>query len=319
MRIIYLGSPEVSVFPLEYLLKNSDHQIIAVISQPPQKKGRGLKLQQAPVAKYAISQNIKAFCPAKVSAPEFIKTLIQLKPDLCITCAYGQILSQSFLDIPKYGTINIHPSALPKYRGATPIQSALANGDEKTAISILFTIKKMDAGPIIIQKEQKIINTETTDILSTRLFKESGPLLSESIEKVQAGFAGIPQDEDNVTLCRKITKEQGKIFWNENSKKIINKYRAFTPWPGVFSFYQNKRIVFSDLTYDKTLPKSQDANPGDFYFDKQSEKLIVTTNDATLQIGQIKKEGKSFCSAQDFYNGLSSKTIRAFSQQEEHG
>jgi methionyl-tRNA formyltransferase len=312
MRIVYLGSPEIAVHPLEYLIKNSEHQIVAVVSQPDKKQGRGLKLQASAVANYARSHNIKVFCPTKASSEDFLEDLSNLKPDLCITCAYGQMLSQSFLDIPKYGTINIHPSALPTYRGATPIQSALKNGDRKTAITILLTVKKMDAGPIILQEEKEIKDSDTAETLAYRLFKESGNILIKAIEKVSQGFSGSSQDENKVIPCKKITKEQGQISWKQDSREIFNQYRAYTPWPGIFTHYQQKRVVLSELaiSHDYNIDKNQ--RPGEFFFDKQTNKLVVIAKDSAIYIGKLKKEGKSFCSAKDFFNGVKNNNEHLF-------
>ena len=167
---------------------------------------------------------------------------------MIITAAYGQILSQAFLDIPKLGTINIHPSLLPEYRGAIPVPAALLDGKKTTGVSILYTVKALDAGDIISQESHDIEDNETSDILLARLFELSGPQLREVIKSFKENTVhSYPQDESKITHCKKIEKHDGLINWKDSVEDIYNKYRAYFPWPGSFSYSSGKRVVIESM------------------------------------------------------------------------
>lgn len=304
MRIVYLGSPEYAVFPLQYLLEQKNHDIVGIITQPPKKKGRSRVLSNTPLAEYALQKNLKLLQPIKASAKDFLSQLKSLDPDVCITCAYGQILSQEFLDIPRVATINIHPSLLPKYRGATPVPAAILAGETTTGITILFTVKELDAGNIISQKTYTTKSTETTYDLLNRLFKESGPILEESLEKLKdKEFKGVPQDEQQVTHCKKITKKAGQINWQETSQIIHNRFRAFQPWPGSYTFFNNKRLIIKSMS----IASDEQANSlkaGEFFFDKNKQILISRTKDSAIAIDKVQPEGKKTIFAKEYWNSL---------------
>lgn len=305
-----MGSPEEVIAPLEYLRnKIKDLDLVAIVSQPARKVGRGKKLTDPPVAQFGKDNGITTFQPEKASSEDFLNDLRSLEPDLIITAAYGQILSDEFLKIPKRGTINIHPSKLPIYRGATPVQAALLNGDQSTAVSILFTVKKMDAGNIIIQKDFDIASDETSLELLPRLFKESGPLLEDAVKKIQdPEFEGEIQDELKVIECRKIKKEHGFINFLEDSNIIINKYRGLNPWPGVYGFIDATRVAFDNLVN----LESSELNAGEYRYDKPSKMVVVGTNTNDIGIKNLKPAGKKLLDAPSFWNGLKDKTNLRF-------
>jgi len=270
-----------------------------------------------PVALFAKEQGLPVLQPAKASALEFLEALRQLEIDVIITCAYGQILSTAFLEIPKRATINIHPSALPQYRGATPIPAALLAGDNETAVTVLFTVKALDAGAIILQQPFPILPEETTGILSQRLFSASGPLVVEALACLQdPSFTGHPQDEARVTLCQKISKEAGLVDWTLPSHVIHNRFRAFSPWPGTYTYLQGKRITLEAM-HLLPVEKSDSTIPGTFHYDKATKSLRITCNDVCeLQVTQLKSEGGKSVSAESFWNGLRDKTHVQFTRNE---
>jgi methionyl-tRNA formyltransferase len=311
MKIIYMGSPKEAIFPLSALLETTKHQVIAVISQEPKLKGRGQKKapEDPPLARFAKNQGLTVLQPAKASHPDFVEILRQLSPDVVITCAYGQILSEAFLAVAKRATINIHPSKIPELRGATPIQSALLEGKTTTALTILFTVKALDAGAIIRQKETPIFPTEKAGDLMERLFKESGPLLLEALKDLDNDkFQGTPQNEAQVSFCRKIQKEDGNILWDLSANVIYNRFRAYHPWPGSYTFFDKKRILIQDMFYDHGLECPSPKNPGETFF--LDHKIFVQTGNGIIGISSLKMEGRNEQSAQEFWNGCRGKNLR---------
>ncbi len=306
MKIVFLGSPEEVIPPLEALISHPDHQVIAVVSQPPRRAGRGKKLVDPAVASFAKDQGILTLQPEKANAAEFLKEFASLAPDVAVTAAYGQILTDDFLKIPKRATINIHPSLLPKYRGATPVQASLLEGDEKTGVSVLFTVKALDAGNIISQKEYQIAADETADILLKRLFKESAELLLTSLEKLaDRGFTGMPQNETKVSHCKKIAKEDGRIDWHLDAQAILNRFRALYPWPGSFSFIKGRRIGLTDIK--SSDEDSSSKEPGMLTYDKPNKQIKVATGKGTVLVHKLKPEGSKEQDAAAFWNGLKEK------------
>lgn len=320
MRIVFLGSPEEVIAPLRHLLNagDKDRYLVAVISQPAKPQGRGRSLEDPPVAMFSKAHSILTLQPNKASDPDFLNQLRELKPDVAITAAYGQILTDEFLAIPTRGTINIHPSLLPMYRGATPVQSAIAAGESSTGITILFTVRKLDAGNIILQKTFDIGPTERSGQLMTRLFAESSPLVSEALTMLaELDFSGIPQDPTKVTHCKKIEKTDGNIKWERSAEEIYDSFRAFEPWPGSYTFLGEKRIGITDMFFDDDLVSSQ--KPGEFMFDKKKHCLVAGTSNGTLGITQIKPSGSGSINAAAFWNGLKDRSQPAFSHEPTQG
>ncbi|RYZ56333.1 MAG: methionyl-tRNA formyltransferase [Proteobacteria bacterium] len=306
MRLVYMGSPSEVIAPLESLIKHcqeSGDQLVAVVSQPAKPAGRKQTLTDPPVAAFAKEQGLLCLQPIKASDPLFLDELRNLNVDVIITAAYGQILSNAFLAIPKRATINIHPSLLPAYRGAIPVPAALLDGLETTGVTVLFTVKALDAGNIILQKTFPIDPSETAGALTPRLFAESSTLLFEALDKLRdQGFVGDVQDESRVTLCRKIAKTDGAIDWKKDSKTIVNEFRAYQPWPGSYTEREKLRVTVEEMTLIPSI--SEQLNPGEFYFDKKEKAIIVGTGDSPLAIKRLKNAGSKSVDAASFWNGL---------------
>ena len=318
MKIVYMGSPASAVKPLAYLLEHlgDEHELLGVVSQPAKLVGRGRKKapQDPPVAQYAKDKHLAVLQPDKARDQSFLDELREWAPDLIVTCAYGQILSEEFLKIPKRGTINIHPSRLPLFRGATPIPAALLAGETVTAVTILFTVRALDAGNIIIQKDFAIDKDETAAALTDRLFYESGPLLMEAIAKLEDDrFLGVEQDESQVVHCRKIYKNQGFVDWNAPANEIYNKFRAFFPWPGTYTFLAGKRVVIEDMVLSPCDIETTDEQvlAGSSFFDKKAELIVVKTGDGYIGLKQLKASGSKSCNAKSFWNGHCSKVFKS--------
>lgn len=243
LKIAFFGTPLLSSQTLD-ILKVNGYLPSVIITSPNKPAGRGLKMTPSPVSIWAENNNIPCLKPEKIRE-EFIEEFKKLNIELSVVVAYGKILPETLINIPKFKTINIHYSLLPKYRGASPLESSLLNGDDTTGVSIQQMVFKLDSGPIITEKEVKIDINDTKEKLRNELTILGGNLLCEIIPKiVNTAINPKNQDESKVTFCTKINKEDGEIDLNGNPQVNYNKYRAFYGWPGVFFFINkhNKRI-----------------------------------------------------------------------------
>ena len=237
LRIIFMGTAELSCASLERLSGNDDFQVVAVVTQPDKPKGRDLKLTPSPVKILAEKLNLPVFQPLKAREENFIAELRGLKPDLIVVVAYGQILPPAILDLPRHGCLNVHTSLLPKYRGAAPIQWAIADGEPETGVTIMQMDAGLDTGPILATRRTPVLPTDDSQILHDRLAQLGAELLVETIPNYVAGkISPQPQPAEGSTYAAKIKKEDGKINWNSPAAQIWNRLRAFTPWPGAFTF-----------------------------------------------------------------------------------
>ena len=306
MNIVFMGSPKEVIEPLksviEHCQKSSD-ELVAVISQPARPVGRKKVLTDPPLATFSKENNILTLQPEKCRDEAFIEQLKDLKPDLIITAAYGQILSQAFLDVPTKATINIHPSLLPEYRGAIPVPAVLLDGKTETGVSILYTVKALDAGDIISQKVYEIDQDETSDILLSRLFKESGEQLISVIKDFSTNsVSSYAQDESKVSHCKKIDKKSGEIVWESTTAEIYNKYRAYYPWPGTFTYFSEKRVVIEAMKPIENI-ENVDLKAGEFKYIKSMKKLIAASNDGFFELMSLKPAGKKAQDGAAFWNG----------------
>ncbi|HEX3856061.1 MAG TPA: methionyl-tRNA formyltransferase [Verrucomicrobiae bacterium] len=237
MSIVFMGTAELSCASLEKLASGSQFQIAAVVTQPDKPKGREMKLQFSPVKILAEKLRLPILQPVKARDEKFISQLRELKSDLIVVVAYGQILPQSILDLPKFGCLNVHTSLLPKFRGASPIQSAILNGETETGVTIMKMDAGLDTGGIISQTRTPILPEDNSQTLHDRLAQIGAELLVETIPDYVSGkILPKPQPAEGASYAAKIKKEDGKIDWNEPAEKILTRLRAFTPWPGAFTF-----------------------------------------------------------------------------------
>jgi len=306
LRIIFMGSPEEVIFPLKALeahCQKTRAELVAVVSQPARPAGRKRVATDPPLARYAKDQGLLVLQPESAKANEFLKELALLQPDIVVTAAYGQILSRDFLAIPKRATINLHPSLLPSYRGATPVQSALLAGEKETGVTILFTVSALDAGAIISQKKVKVDEHETTEVLLPRLFSLAGDMLPEALAKLNdESFAGDMQDEKKVSHCRKIQKSDGEVDWNLPAEAIYNRFRAFSPWPGSFTFWAKQRLVLSGMRPVEAEPVT--LSPGQLLYQPAQKRLLVGTATNPISLIKIKPAGGTEVGAEAFGNRL---------------
>ncbi|KKP77866.1 MAG: Methionyl-tRNA formyltransferase [Candidatus Moranbacteria bacterium GW2011_GWF2_35_39] len=302
-RILFMGTPEFAGGILDVLIENK-FNIISVYTQADKKIGRKQIISKSAVKKIAEQNKIKNFQPVKFNE-DIIAEIKNQNPDLIIVSAYGKILPKSVLEIPKYGIINTHPSALPKYRGASPIQNAILNGEKKTTATIMLLVEKVDAGDILLQEEIAIKETETYRELSKRLSEISAKLLVKAISLwIEKKIEPKKQNEAQATFCQMIKKEDGKINWNNNAQDIYNRYRAFESWPGIFSYFQknnqNLRIKLIQIDLDKN-GKENNFQIGEVF--EEDEKIKVKTGKGNIVLEEVQLEGKNKISIKDFIRG----------------
>ena len=249
INFIFFGTPDVSAETLEILKKNAYIPSL-IITSPDAKKGRGLHLEQSATASFAEKNNIPCLKPEKLNE-EFTLKLSTFNFELFAVVAYGKIIPEKILNMPKFGSINIHYSLLPKYRGASPVESAILNGDTETGITIQKMAFKMDAGPIIAQEKISIFSDEKAPDLRKRLIKTGGKLLVKTLSNLQKSMEvglpyGLPQNESEATYCKKIKKEDGLVNLEEEPPSVLyNKFRAYASWPRTFFFKNGKRIIIT--------------------------------------------------------------------------
>ncbi len=299
-RIVFMGTPEFAVPPLETLINGPD-EVIAVVSQPDRPKGRGRKLLPTPVKEVAQKAGIQVFQPKKVREPEFLETLEALEPDLIVVAAFGQILPQALLDIPKIMPINIHGSLLPKYRGAAPIQWALINGDKETGITIMKMDAGMDTGPMLLKGAIPIGEDETFGQLVVRMSELGAQLLEKALEKLEKGeLTPEIQPEDGVTYAPPIKKEQYHIDWTLPAHKIHGTIRAFDPKPGAYTLFEGQRLrLYAPVVLEKD---SSIEEPGTV-IEASPEAIRVACGKGVLGIRQIQWPGRKRLDVDAFLRG----------------
>ncbi|OIO19581.1 MAG: methionyl-tRNA formyltransferase [Candidatus Magasanikbacteria bacterium CG1_02_32_51] len=292
-KIIFFGTHQFATKILSGLIDSPLFEIKKVITQPDKPVGRKQILQKSPVKLLAEENNLE------IDQPDSLKNyeLLANGSELFIVAQYGLLIPENILNIPKFGTINVHTSLLPKYRGASPIQSAILNGDTKTGITIMLMDKGMDSGPILSQKEIDIENAETYLELDARMANISSQLLLSTIPKyLDKTIVPQNQDETQVTLCKKLSRDDGKIDWKNSSKQIYNQYRAFTPWPGVWTMWNDKRIKLLKI-------KISEEKLATGLVQIEQDKIYVGTNDFALEITKLQIEGKPVIESKVFLNG----------------
>ena len=253
LKIIFMGTAELSCASLEKLARDERFSVVAVVTQPDKPKGRELKFTPSPVKILAEKLNLPVLQPLKARDEKFISELRELKPDLMVVVAYGQILPPPILSLPAHGCLNVHTSLLPKYRGAAPIQWAIADGEPETGVTIMQMDAGLDTGPILSTRRTPILPTDDSQILHDRLAQLGAELLGETIPDYVAGkISPQPQPAAGSTYAAKIKKEDGKIVWSQPAVQIWNRLRAFTPWPGAFTSWRNAEHC---LGSNKPLPQ----------------------------------------------------------------
>ena len=303
LRIVFMGTAELSCASLEKLSGDNQFQVVAVVTQPDKPKGRDLKLTPSPVKVLAEKLNLPVLQPLKARDEKFIAELRGLKPDLMVVVAYGQILPQSLLDVPAHGCLNVHTSLLPKYRGAAPIQWAIADGNAETGVTIMQMDAGIDTGPVLSVRRTPILPTDDSQVLHDRLAQLGAELLIETIPAYVAGTIRVqPQPAEGSTYAAKIKKEDGKIDWSQPAEKIWNRLRAFSPWPGGFTFLQAEPKP-QLLKIWKAEPVEKSGGAGEV-LSADKTGIIVGCGQNALRILELQREGGKRLTAEQFLAGV---------------
>jgi methionyl-tRNA formyltransferase len=300
MRIVFLGTPEFAVPSLKRL-HESGHDIAAVYTQPDRPAGRKQELMPPPVKQAAASLGLLIRQPEKIRRPEVIEEIRQLQPEVMVVVGYGQILPQSLIDIPPLGIVNVHASLLPKYRGAAPIQWAIARGETVTGVTTMLIDAGLDTGDILLARQTPIGPEETAEELSARLAVLGADLLVETLEGLRAGtIVPRPQDHSQATLAPLLKKEDGRIDWRLPAREIFNRARAFVPWPGAYTEFRGGRL---HIWRCRPAEPSLAGPPG--LLKQVGRRLLVACGDgASLELLEIQQEGRKRMSAEAFLNGV---------------
>lgn len=297
LKVIFMGTPDFCVPILKALSEKCN--VIAVVTQPDKEVGRKKEVIYSPVKKTAIDLGIKVLQPVKIK--EEYKEIIDLNPDIIITCAYGQIVPEVILNYPKYGCINVHASLLPKLRGGAPIHKAIIYGYDVTGITIMYMDKGMDTGDMISKKEVKIEDNDTAETLHDKLQKVSVTLLLETLPKIISGTNKREKQDDNrATYAYNISRQEEHVDFNKASKEVFNQIRGLNSWPGAYAVLDDKNIK---LWLSKISENHYDAKPGTIVnLDKNGMEIV--TKDGSVLITELQLPGKRKTNIKDFINGI---------------
>jgi methionyl-tRNA formyltransferase len=314
MRLLFCGTPQFAVPTLKHLLALPGFEVLAVITQPDRPSGRGQRASVSPVKEFALAAHLPVHQPEKIRAPEVQQLLERLAPDVIVIIAYGQIIPARLLTIPKHGWVNLHASLLPKYRGAAPINWAIANGETRTGITTMHIDAGMDTGEILLQREMEIGPAETAPELAARMSEAGAPLMEETLRGFAAGtITPRAQNHAEATLAPILKKEDGRIDWNCSAQDISNRMRGFAPWPGAYTTFRGQTCHLwagpvSDPTAASNEPLGNESfaparnAPGTVVGAKNN--WFVSCGNATfLRLQFVKLEGRKRISASEFANG----------------
>ncbi|MBQ8597782.1 MAG: methionyl-tRNA formyltransferase [Lachnospiraceae bacterium] len=299
MKIVYMGTPDFAVAPLEAIIQ-AGHEVTAVVTQPDKQKGRGKEVQMTPVKECALKHNIPVFQPVKIKEPEAVKQLSEYPADIFVVAAFGQFLSEEILNMPKLGCINIHASLLPKYRGAAPIQRVILDGEKETGVTIMQMAKGIDTGDMFIKKVVPIDPKETGESLHDKLMAAGAELIVDALPKIESGEL-IPEKQDDSLAChaQKLTKSMGLIDWNKDAAMIERWVRGLNSWPSAYTYYKGKTLkIWEADVVDETVKQA----PGTV-IRVEKEFFDVATGEGILRITNLQLEGKKRMSVKDFLLG----------------
>lgn len=308
LRIVFMGTAPLAAASLERLLEVSHWKVVAVVTQPDRPRGRHLKPQPSPVKKLAAEHQLEILQPQKARDPRFIETLSGLRPDLIVVAAYGQILPQAILDIPRHGCLNVHASLLPKYRGAAPIQWAILNDEPETGVTLMKMDAGMDTGDILAMESTPVLAEDTAGTLHDRLARMGGELLVHSILPcVEGRLRPKPQPEEGASYARKIKKEDGLIDWNLSARAIGNQVRGLSPWPGAYTFFDTKKERSLLKIHGAAVASGTQGSPGTVLVADKSN-LIVGCGLQSLRLVTLQLPGGRPMGAAEFLAGHAVKS-----------
>jgi methionyl-tRNA formyltransferase len=317
LRIVFFGTPAFAVPSLDALLRASPHTVVGVVTQPDRPRGRGQKISDAPVKARAVDAGLPVLQPERMKDPAFLDALAAWGADLGVVAAYGRILTEAILAVPRLGMINVHASLLPRYRGAAPVHRAVIAGETSTGVTIMRVVKALDAGAMFLKEHRPIGPDETSDEVERALAQIGARLLVAAVDKIARGSAvETPQNDAESTYAHRLTREDGAIDWGWPAIRIHNLIRGLHPWPHAFSFVQGKRVILRRSALDAPGPEAPGRQaidvgrvlldpplPPGTIFEADGDRLIVATGDQALRLIEIQAEGKRPMSAREFLAG----------------
>ena len=305
IRIVFFGTPQIAVKSLEYLNSLNDMEVLAVVTQPDKPAGRGNKLTMSPVKQFALANSIPVFQPKSIrKEPDVQEELKKLNPDFFVTFAFGQILSQEVLDIPRFYTINLHASLLPRYRGANPIQRAIINGDKETGICTMVTELGLDCGDVCMKKTIEIPDDMTCEQLSNEISELSPKLLEETLRGLYLKtLTPVPQSAEGVCMANKVAKEETLIDWAKTPLEIHNLVRGIYKSPGAYFIFNDKIIKVMETACGNSL---SEENYGEI-IGATKEGVEFACKGGSVIVKKVKPEGKGEMPARDWYNGIKNR------------
>lgn len=303
-KIVFMGTPEFSVPILEGLV-TAGYEVVAAVTQPDRPVGRKKKIVASPVKNKALELGIAVLQPEKISGSKEMEEIDKLQPDVIITAAFGQFLPEKLLQIPKHGALNVHASLLPKYRGGAPVHYAIINGEDKTGVSIMDMVKKMDAGSVYAQEAIPISSSDDVGEMFAKLSIVGRDLLLETLPQILEGkLHSTPQDETQVTFAPNIKREQEAIDWQQTAQAIDQKVRGMRPWPIAYTTYQENRWKIWNVS---PLEETTEEQPGTIIRCGKGQLWIACGNRTVLAIDELQPAGKSKQKITDFLNGVGQK------------
>ena len=303
MRIVFIGAGEIGVPTLQALLRSSEHELTGVFTQPDKPVGRAQRIEPTPIKRALAGSKVPILQPARVKDRQAIEEIRALQPDAIVVMAYGQILPREVLEVPRVACLNLHASLLPRWRGAAPIQAAIAADDPETGITVMYMAEGLDSGDILLQRRIDILPTDTGGSLHDRLALIAPEALLDALQMLAEGDAPrIPQDNALATYAPKLTRDNGKIDWSEPAEIIERTIRAFNPWPGAFTEIASPGVrklkIFSAAIVDLN------GKPGEFL--RSEKELVIAAGKGALSLGEVQLEGKRRMDAAEFLRGHAS-------------
>ena len=317
MRVIFMGTPDFAVPVLKGLVDSEEHEVTAVITQPDKARGRSGKLVFTPVKEAAVEAEIPVFTPIRVKEPEFVEQLKKIPCDVIVVVAFGQLLSKEILDYPEFGCINVHASLLPRWRGAAPMQWAILSGDEKTGLTTMQMDVGLDTGDMLLTKEVAISPEETGESLHDRLAALGSGLLLDTLKGIHEGtISPIPQNEEESTYASMLTKEMGKINWEEPAETIERYIRGLNSWPSAFTGFRTKTLKVwraevlqeeeaAGMKKDRELSGEKETSTPGMVVKVEKNSFVVKTGNGYLRLLEVQLEGKKRMDAGSFLRGVS--------------
>lgn len=299
MKVLFMGTPDFAVGTLEELVK-SRHEIAGVVTQPDKPKGRGKAMQFPPVKEVAVRENIPVYQPRRVRDPEFIKILKEINPDVIVVVAFGQIIPQEIIDLPKYGCINVHGSLLPKYRGAAPIQWAVIDGEKESGVTTMQMDAGLDTGDMLLKTVVPLEKEETGGSLFEKLSKAGADLLLETLEKLEEGsIVAEKQGESPTPYAKMLTKEMGDLDWNKEAVSLEQLIRGLNPWPSAYTHLNGKTLKIWSAQVEE---RDTEEKPGTVV-EVNKKELKVQTGKGILSLKEVQIEGKKRMEIDAFLRG----------------